>query len=284
VTLIELPDRVPPGRARNEGLRVARGEYVSFPGSHVEIAPGSLAHRVRAHEEGWPMVTGSIVNGNPTPAGWASYFLDHSSAVPGRPSGELEGAPAHCSYVREFLVEIGGFPGDVRAGEDTVVNHRLWRRGHRAFRESAIELTHRSPCSTTAALVRHHFLRGRAFGRLLRDEIAAGRGRRRATCRYLARYPRMRLASTNYRVSEWGGELRAEYRRVRRLVIVGIAAAWIGAWAELVLGADRSAGAQQGRHGHRVEPLHPDVVDDRRQGVDGRSATVVEEHDRSRSR
>jgi glycosyltransferase involved in cell wall biosynthesis len=283
VALIELAERVPPGRARNEGLRGARGEYASFPGSHVEIAPGSLARRVRAHEEGWAMVTGSIVNGNPTRAGWASYFLDHSSAMPGRPSGELIGAPAHCSYVREFLEEIGGFPDDVRAGEDTVVNHRLWRRGHSAFRESAIELTHRSPCSTTPALIRHHFLRGRAFGRLLRNEIAAGRSRRLAHYRYLARYRRMRLASTDYRVEEWGGELRAEYRRVRRLVKVGIAAAWIGSWLELLLSRRRSPPVEKGRDGHRLEPLDPQVVDHRGEGLDGRPAVIVQEHDRSGS-
>jgi glycosyltransferase involved in cell wall biosynthesis len=281
VVLVELPERVPPGRARNEGLRVARGEYVSFPGSHVEIAPGSLAHRLRTHEEGWPMVTGSIVNGNPTPAGWASYFLDHSSALPGRPSGELQGAPAHCSYVREFLDEIGGFPDDVRAGEDTVVNHRLWRRGHRAFRESAIRLTHRSPCTTSWKLIRHHFLRGRALGRMFREEIAAGRTRRLGLCRYLVRYPRFRLSSTDFRVSEWGGELGGEYRRVRRLVVVGIWAAWVGTCLELVIGARRSTGGKQLGHGHRVEPLNPQVVDDRRERANGRTAAIVQEHDRS---
>ena len=60
-----------PGRARNAGLRVARGDYISFPGSHVELPPGSLAARLRAHELGYAMVTGTMLNGTPTraPAG-----------------------------------------------------------------------------------------------------------------------------------------------------------------------------------------------------------------------
>jgi glycosyltransferase involved in cell wall biosynthesis len=282
VALVEAAERVAPGKARNAGLRIARGEYVSFPGSHVEIAAGSLAHRIRAHEQGWPMVTGSIVNGNHTPAGWASYFLDHSSALPGRPSGELAGAPAHCSYVREFVDEVGRFPERMRAGEDTVVNNLLWQRGHRAYREAAIQLTHRSPCSTVPALIRHHYLRGRAFGRILRGDFTAAPRRRRrfGTYRYLLRYPRSRLASTDLRVEEWGRELVPEYRRARRLVIIGIAAAWIGTWVELAFSRG-SPLREQRRDGDHRQSLRPQVVDDRGEGGDGDSVpTLVEQHDR----
>ena len=242
VTLVELPEPVLPGRARNAGLEAARGEYASFPGSHVQVSPGSLSLRLAAHDRGWAMVTGSIVNGNRTPAGWASYFLDHSSALPGRPSAELNGPPAHCSYVREFLLEAGGFPEQIRAGEDTVVNEELWRRGHRAYREQRIELIHSSPCSTAWSLARHHFRRGRAFGRILRGDFApARRGRRLRRLSFLLRYPAMRLRSTDTRVADWGGPLRGEYRKVRRLVRLGIAAAWVGTWLELVLPVRPSA-------------------------------------------
>lgn len=241
VRLVEIADRVAPGAARNAGLRIARGEYVSFPGSHVELEPGSLAARLAAHERGWAMVTGSIVNGNLSAAGWASYFIDHSSALPGRPSTALDGAPAHCSYVREFLVATGGFPEDMRAGEDTVANERMWNAGHRAYRERLVRLRHHSPCSTRFRLFRHHFQRGRAFGRILRDGVPPNSGlplRVRATV--LVRHPRSRLDVTDARVEDWGSELEAEYARVRRLVKLGLAAAGMGAWVG-TLGRRRSA-------------------------------------------
>ena len=84
VTVVDLPAPALPGAARNAGLRLARGAYVSFPGSHIELRPGSLAARMRAHDRGYAMVTGTMLNGTRTWAGWASYFLDHSSVLPGR--------------------------------------------------------------------------------------------------------------------------------------------------------------------------------------------------------
>jgi hypothetical protein len=208
---------------------------VSFPGSHVELPQGSLAARMRAHERGYAMVTGTILNGTPTRAGWASYFLDHSGALPGRPSAELEGAPAHCSYVREFVLAVGGFAEDMRAGEDTVVNRELWRRGHRAYREREVRLTHRSRCTTPRRLVKHHFQRGRAYGRILLGAYRGGRpASRRGVAAAIADYPRRRLADTDARVHEWGGSLRDEYRRARPLVVAGVLAAWAGVWRELL--------------------------------------------------
>lgn len=236
VRVVELDHPALPGEARNAGLAVARGLFVSFPGSHIELPPGSLAARMRAHRRGYAMVTGITRNGNETPAGWASYFLDQHEGLPGHLAAQLNGPPAHCSYARLPLLEVGGFPANVRTAEDTAVNRALVRRGYVALREPAIELVHRSPCRTLPQLVTHHCRRGRGWGRLLLQE-------RRATghvltkdvvrSRLLRHLPaRLDRIRTNVGIAETS--LAAEYDRVRLPIVLGAVSSWAGMWAEIL--------------------------------------------------
>jgi len=225
VNLVALEQPALPGRARNIGVEVARGEYVSFPGSHVQLVPGSLEARIQAHKKGYAMVTGALLNGTPTRAGWASYFMDHSESLPGCPSCELVKPPAHCSYDRKVLQDSGLFPEDMRAGEDTVVNERLWKEGYRAYRDGSILLHHKRPCTTLLRLIQHHFIRGRAWGQIL-----AARG---SSVGALSGYVSKRMQQTTHNVDAWGGELGAQFARVKPLVWLGIISAWLGAVYEL---------------------------------------------------
>lgn len=243
VSVVALPVPALPGAARNAGLRLARGEYVSFPGSHVELRPGSLAARMRAHDLGYAMVTGSTLNGTRTWAGWASYFLDHSAVLPGRPSTELTGAPSHCSYRRRALLAVKGFPEDLRAGEDTVVNQELVRRGYLAFRAQDVVLIHHSPCRTVRRLLQHHFTRGRGYGRILRQrdgvtrrDLAGPTG-----LEILRRQTVFRLIRTTRNVRRWADAgTTMQFFRAFPLIVMGMLAAVAGAWFELLTGSSHS--------------------------------------------
>ncbi|MEA2515336.1 MAG: hypothetical protein QOJ59_4825, partial [Thermomicrobiales bacterium] len=244
VTLIELPRPALPGEARNAGLRAARGKFVSFPGSHVELPPGSLAARLRAHRRGYAMVTGVTENGTHTTAGWASYFLDHTENLPGHGPTVIEGPPAHCSYAREPLLAVGGFPEGVRTAEDTTVNRELVRRGYVAVRDPAIRFVHRSPCRTPRRLVLHHFQRGRGWGRLLLADhrTTGGLLNREVLAVHMAGHLPARLRRIALAVRAADPPLAPHYRRARPLIVAGAVGSWLGLWYE-VLRPTRGKGA-----------------------------------------
>jgi glycosyltransferase involved in cell wall biosynthesis len=236
VKVIALPKPALPGEARNIGLRAATGRYVTFPGSHVVIRPGNLAARLESHRRGYAMVTGLVENGTRTSAGWASYFLDHSEGMPGQPSAVLNGPPAHCSYARLPLMDVGGFPEGVRTAEDTMVNRELVRRGYAGYRNARVRFEHRSPCITWHILIRHHFARGRGWGRLaVMDHQDEGHliTRDFLASRLISHIP-SRLRRIDRGVSQTLPELREHYPPVRIGVLAGVIAGWAGMWREIL--------------------------------------------------
>jgi glycosyltransferase involved in cell wall biosynthesis len=244
VRCVQLPERALPGEARNAGLWMARGEYITFPGSHVRLRPGSLKARLQAHDDGWDLVTCAVVNANTTRAGWASYFLDHSTQTPSHASGELDGPPGHASYATRDLRTVGGFPEDMRAGEDTVVNTRLFYAGRRAYFCAEAAFAHASPARSRRQLLRHHFQRGKAFGRIVRSRDGERTLRERVGVVTSLTTRRLRTISGAMRGAD--DQTRTRYREVRGLVTVGVLAASTGTWVELnarARRADEAAGA-----------------------------------------
>jgi glycosyltransferase involved in cell wall biosynthesis len=255
VRVIHLHQPALPGRARNAGLRAARGDFVVFPGSHVVVGPDFLQRRIEAHARGYALVSGHIRSGTETLTGWASYFLDHCTALPGRPAGELASPPVNCSYPREPLVMIGGFPEDRRAGEDTVVNRTLFDLGYKAYHTANHYFYHFTRCSNPVRLWRHHVKRGLAYGQILWEQSGGGY---RLASRWpdirwlLLRYPLRRLLFIGRQVSQWGRPVKSRFILSMPLVIVGILGAACGALSFLLRPGD---GTSHGETAPTVKPL-----------------------------
>jgi glycosyltransferase involved in cell wall biosynthesis len=237
VRLVELDRPALPGEARNIGLKLATGVYVSFPGSHVELVPGCLAARVRAHQLGYPVVNPSFLNGTKTWSGWASYFLDHCHETPNVPSGECHSAPwGGSSYLRQALVAAGGFPTGVRTAEDSELNKSLFRLGYAAYRESGALVIHHARCRRPISLLIHHYQRGRGEGRILLSEhFPPGRLlSRRFVRRFVFRYVPARVWWTTKKVWEFDRGLLKTYLLSFPMVVGATITYWAGLWSELL--------------------------------------------------
>ncbi len=241
-TLIELDHPVFPGAARNAAVRVARSRFITCADSHVLLAPDALDVQLAAHRRGYALVTGAVENGTRTPAGWATYFLDNHSALPGTPSARLHSPPVRCGLPVAALADVGGFPEDMRAGEDTVVIGELFERGYSAWYDGATVMTHRSRCRSTGLLLAHHFTRGRAIGRILVDDaLEQGRFPTPRIARFVCLRVPVRVRYVTRRVWAAGGTHRSRYLRVLPLVIAGAVSWWLGGCYEV---ARRARGAR----------------------------------------
>lgn len=252
VHVVELDHPVLPGEARNAGLEVARGVYIMYPGSHVELLPGSFAARLRVFRLGYAMVAPTMLNGTKTLSGWASFFLENGQGLPGRPSERLYEPPIRCSYLREALLELGGFPEDLRSGEDTLVNTKLFNRGYSAFHLSYVTAIHHGPCTTARKLVRHHFARGRSMGRIFVDQAEhEGRVPNPRIVRLVTHNVPNRLRRLTRDVRRWGTGIRARYWLVMPWIVAGAMSWWLGACYEI---ARRAPGARRRVRAHRAQP------------------------------
>jgi hypothetical protein len=191
-----------------------------------------LQRRVEAHENGYAMVCGTVLNGTHTRAGWASYFMDHAVALSGRPSGVLRVPPSRCSYMRGPLTAVGGFPEDRRVGEDTVVNSRLFELGYRAYHSRDVQCVHKNPCRTAVQLLEHHFERGLGFGKILWEHAGQPerlRGRYATMLWLMTKYPVRRMRFIMEAVHDWGSSVRREFVMSLPLILAGVASAAAGA-------------------------------------------------------
>jgi hypothetical protein len=124
----------------------------------------------------------------------------------------------------------------MRTGEDTAANRALVRRGYVALRDPAIRFVHRSPCRTPWRLVRHHFRRGRGWGRLLLADYRERGGlfNRQVISSRLVRHLPRRLGRIKRNVTKAEPDYQAAYRRARPLIALGAVASWLGMWFEVM--------------------------------------------------
>jgi GT2 family glycosyltransferase len=166
VKVVETPERLLPGAARNIGVRSTSSDVVAFLAADCRADAGWVAHRRRAHGAGHPVVASAMVVPSGTVA-FASYLTKFAHRLPTRPAGRLQwpDAGAHgTSYDRTVLDQLGGFDEQRRTAEDTEALARLHELGVPMHYEPAIRTWHREP-DRLGALLRDQARRGRHLQR-----------------------------------------------------------------------------------------------------------------------
>lgn len=145
VTLVHFPNRTDPGRARNAGIKRAKGDILVFIDSDCIAEPGWLQGMWAAHQSGdWHVVGGAVVNGNPDSlVSWAGYMKEFSEYLPQARAGLVHSLPTcNISYRREIFERYGGYEGRYYPQEDYLFHWRLIKGGEKIFFEPSIQVRH----------------------------------------------------------------------------------------------------------------------------------------------
>lgn len=183
VRLIESPERLYAGSARNMGAEEASGEILLFIDSDCIAEPTWISRMWHIHYE-WncAAVAGSILNANPeSPISVASYMNEFSHFFPTGKLRYMSYLPSgNLSYKIDVFREYGGFDPSVKMYEDLIFNKTLSRAGEKLVFAPEIRVAHNHRTELREYLA-HEFRRGRGAAAARRMGLLIG-----ASC---AKYP-----------------------------------------------------------------------------------------------
>lgn len=169
VRLITLPQQTFPGTARNLGVKKAQGSVIVFLDSDCMPASDWLARLAVAHQAGYSIVGGAVINGTPNSrVGWASYISEFREFLPQGQARRMTHIPTcNISYKSNIFCRYGGFPDEYYPQEDLIFNWMLSKQDEGILFDPAIQVAHIHRTQTSAFLA-HQRRIGQVTAQVLR--------------------------------------------------------------------------------------------------------------------
>lgn len=146
VTLIHLPVKTDPGKARQLGIENSRGSLILFIDSDC-VAPEDWISQYEMLHQQYPNIAaigGSVVNGREHIAtSWAGYIAEFRDFIPQHSAGFVKHLPTlNISYKRWVFEKYGQFHNSYYPQEDLVFNYQLIQAGEKILFEPKIVVRH----------------------------------------------------------------------------------------------------------------------------------------------
>jgi GT2 family glycosyltransferase len=246
VRTLQLPERAIPPRARNIGVRHARGAIFAFIDSDIYVHPTWVDHIPKAIETGYDLVCGSIENANPSSAvSRAEQLLMFNEFMPDQPQHPSWFALSGNTVLLRTAYDRFGPFAEVRAAEDVVFSRRLLAAGGRILFYPELRVRHDNR-TTLWPFLRNQVLVGRhtTIARRLVD-FADSRSHALLLVS-LPAAPLIKLAKVARHITRYGANRATQVLREFPLLFVGACAYWLGMLQGVGVGAtatDKSSGA-----------------------------------------
>jgi glycosyltransferase involved in cell wall biosynthesis len=145
VCVLELKERAFPGTARNEAIKMARGEILAFTDTDCVVAPDWLSTLARAHSEGYSIVGGMVKNGTPKSIfGTVDYLLEFAEQIPPRPTTDKSHfGTCNVSFKKEIFDRHGLFADQVK-GSDSLYTRLAKAKGEVLYYQPDAVIWHKN--------------------------------------------------------------------------------------------------------------------------------------------